>query len=523
MPSSIPKRRAACSWSYIRCEITDGGFQVRRFILLGYNRIMLVGMDSILKDQCKLAPGRPVIVAVSGGPDSLCLMDILYKAGYPIVIAHFNHKLREESDAEAEALGQMAERLQVPFAVESADVRAYSSENKLSIEEAARNLRYTFLFEQARRYDAQAVAAGHTADDQVETVLMHFVRGAGLRGLKGMTYRTVLPAFDPAVPIIRPLLDVWREETVVYCAGQGLRPFHDPSNESLNFLRNRIRHLLVPTLETYNPKFREAAWRTAQLLSADHEIVRDAVAVAWQQVTSTESENLVVLDAAILSSYSIGLQRHLIRMALERIVPQEEISFDALERAAGFLVDSDGRAQLSLPGDARLLREENRIYIAGRDAVLSFERWPQLPGDKDSIPLPVPGEVNLPGGWRITCEHWNIPALAREQMQANENPLQVWLDADKLAGDLSLRIRREGDRFEPFGLGGHTQKLSDFFTNVKLPQRARDRWPLLSVNDVIAWIPGYQLADPFRITKNSRRILYFTLVPPKKDDPSLDG
>lgn len=480
---------------------------------------MLIGMDSILKDRCKLVPGRPVIVAVSGGPDSLCLMDILQKVGYPIIIAHFNHKLREESDAEADALNEMAGRLQVPFVTESADVRAYSNENKLSIEEAARNLRYSFLFDQARLHQAQAVAVGHTADDQVETVLMHFVRGAGLRGLKGMNYRTVLSAFHPDIPIVRPLLDVWREETLVYCAGQGLRPFHDPSNESLNFLRNRIRHLLVPTLETYNPKFREAAWRTSQLLSADYEIIRGAVDAAWQQTAIAESDSLIALDASLFSKYSVGLQRYLIRTALEKIVPQEEIPFAVLERATGFLSNVNGGARLSLPGDARLLREENRIYIAGRDAILSFERWPQLPGDSDLIPMPVPGEVNLPGGWRVVCEHWNIPALAREQMQANENPLQAWLDADKLGvGDLSLRIRREGDRFEPFGLGGHTQKLSDFFTNVKLPQRARDRWPLLSLGDTIAWIPGYQLADPFRITKNSRQIIYITLTPPRQED-----
>ena len=478
---------------------------------------MLIGMDSILKDQCGLVAGRPVIVAVSGGPDSLCLMNILHQAGYSIVIAHFNHKLREESDAEAESLGQMAERLQVPFEVESADVRAHSNANKLSIEEAARNLRYSFLFEQARRHQAQAVAVGHTADDQVETMLMHFLRGAGLRGLKGMTYRTVLTVFDPAVPIVRPLLDVWREETVVYCAGQGLRPFHDPTNDSLNFLRNRIRHLLVPTLETYNPKFREAAWRTTQLLGADHEIIRDAVQAVWQKVVSAESENLIVLDAPILSGYSAGFQRHLIRAALERIVPQEEVSYDALERAVAFLANDNGRTQLSLPGDVRLLREERRIYIARRDAVLPFERWPQIPRDVDSIPLPVPGEVNLPGGWRFTCEKWNIPALAREQMQANENPFQVWLDAEKLSGGLYLRIRREGDRFEPLGLGGHTQKISDFFTNVKLPHRARNRWPLLSVDETIAWIPGYQLADPFRLTKNSRLIFYLTLSPPRKN------
>ena len=477
---------------------------------------MLLSMDSILKEECQLDPARPVIAAVSGGPDSLCLMDVLHKAGYPIVVAHFNHKLREESDAEAATVERLAERLGVSFEVESADVRAYSAGNKLSIEEAARNLRYTFLFEQARRHDAQAVAVGHTADDQVETVLMHFLRGAGLNGLKGMAYQTILAAFDPDIPVVRPLLDVWREETVVYCAGQGLRPQYDPSNESLDFLRNRIRHLLIPNLETYNPKFREAAWRTAQLLSADHAIVRDAVDAVWRQVLVAESENLIALDAHPLLNLPIGLQRHILRLALDRIVPEAEATYATVERAAAFLIDARGPGWLSLPGDARLLREHDRVYVAARDALLPFERWPQLPGDAESIPLPVPGAATLAGGWRLTVERVESPDLAREQAQANEDPFRAWLDAGQIHDDLSIRMRRDGDRFAPLGLGGHTQKLSDFFTNVKLPQRARERWPIVCLEETILWVPGYQLAEWFRLTQDSRQVLYFTLAPPKR-------
>jgi tRNA(Ile)-lysidine synthase len=473
-------------------------------------------MDSILQKECRLEPGRPIIVAVSGGPDSLCLMDILRRAGYPIIVAHFNHKLRDESDLEANTVEQMAARLRIPSVVESADVRAYSSEKKLSVEEAARNLRYSFLFEQARLRQAQAIAVGHTADDQVETVLMHFLRGAGLTGLKGMSYSAVLPAFDAHIPIVRPLLDVWREETVVYCAGQGLRPHHDPSNESLNFLRNRIRHLLIPTLETYNPKFRQAVLRTAQLLADDHAIVNQAVDAAWNQTVLTDSPGLTIFDAAALLPLSFGLQMRLLRRSLERIGPPDEIAFHTLERATAFLADPNRPVQISLSGGVRLLREADRFLVAGSEAALPFERWPQLPANVDSIPLSLPGGMELPGGWKFNCERWSIPALAWEQMRLNEDPFQAWLDADRLKGDLSLRVRRDGDRFEPLGMGGHTQKLSDLFTNEKVPQRARDRWPLLCAGEEIAWIPGFQPADPFRLTKSSRQIVYFNLVAPGK-------
>jgi tRNA(Ile)-lysidine synthase len=479
---------------------------------------MLPSMDSILRgaSACRLDPARPIVVAVSGGPDSLCLMDILRQAGYPIIVAHFNHKLREESDLEANTVEKMAGRLGLPSIIESADVRAFAEEKKLSIEDAARTLRYRFLFGQARQHGAQAVAVGHTADDQVETVLMHFLRGAGLNGLKGMTYSTILSIFDSEIPLVRPLLDVWREETVVYCAGQGLRPHYDPSNDSLNFLRNRIRHLLIPTLETYNPKFREAVWRTAQTLTADHVILIDSVDAAWTRSVVSESAGLVIFDSTTLTGFAPGLQRYLFRRAMERISPASDITYAALDRVTAFLAGPQRNSPLLLNGRMRLLREADQVFVAGESAVLPFERWPQLSTGADSLPLNTPCQVDLPGGWRFTCEPWNIPALAREQMQENEDPFQVWLDADSLKGNLSLRVRKKGDRFEPLGMDGHSQKLSDLFTNVKLPQRARERWPLLCAGETIAWIPGYQPAHPFRLMKTSRRILYFTLTSPTK-------
>ncbi|MBI3739868.1 MAG: tRNA lysidine(34) synthetase TilS, partial [Chloroflexi bacterium] len=167
---------------------------------------MLEKLESILRKQCDLDPQKPLLVGVSGGPDSLCLMDILRQAGYRIIVAHFNHKLRPEADVEATDVEKTAARYMLQCVVESADVRMHANAEGLSIEEAARNLRYKFLFAQARRFKAQAVAVGHTADDQVETVLMHFIRGAGLNGLKGMAYRTHLSIFDAEIPLVRPLL-----------------------------------------------------------------------------------------------------------------------------------------------------------------------------------------------------------------------------------------------------------------------------------------------------------------------------
>lgn len=477
---------------------------------------MLEKITTLLRTQCQLDPTRPTIVAVSGGPDSLCLMDVLRNTHHNIIVAHFNHTLREGADMEAEAVEVLATRFGLPFVSQSGDVRTFAHEKKLSIEEAARIMRYMFLFKTARAHSAQAIAVGHTADDQAETVLMHFLRGAGINGLKGMTHRTLLMNFDTDIPVVRPLLDTWREETVLYCAENGLRPHFDPSNDSTNFLRNRLRHLLIPTLETYNPKFREAAWRTAQLLQADHALVDEAVDASWARCVLTESTDLVAFDATLLSALSSGLLRHLLRRALERIAPAADVNYATLHRAEASIRNSARPSHTDLSGGARLLCEADQIFVAAERAVLPFERWPQLPAEADSVAVTLPSRVELSGGWVFTAEKWNIPALAWEQMQENEDPFQVWLDAQALKGNLSLRLRAEGDRFEPLGLDGHTQKLSDFFTNAKLPQRARDRWPLLCAGETIAWVPGFQPAHPFRLQQSSRQIVYFHLIAPTK-------
>src|SRR5574339_657395 len=254
---------------------------------------MLENIQSILQNQCGLTRDRPLVVGVSGGPDSLCLMSVLRKMGYRLVVAHFNRKLLPDADADANIVEQTAARLNLVSVIESGNVRAYADQEKLSIEEAARHLRYSFLMQQARRFGAQAVAVGHTADDQVETVLMHFIRGAGLAGLKGMSYRTILHTFDPEIPVVRPLLDMWREETIVYCAANGFRPRHDPSNASLDFFRNRLRHLLIPTLESYNPRFREVLWRTSRYLAGDYEILSGVLDEAWKSCVIQQNEEFV--------------------------------------------------------------------------------------------------------------------------------------------------------------------------------------------------------------------------------------
>ena len=476
---------------------------------------MLENIQSILHDQCGLHPSQPVVVGVSGGPDSLCLMSVLRKMGYRVIVAHFNHKLRPDADTDANIVEQTAARLNLVSVIENGDVRAYADAEKLSIEEAARNMRYRFLMQQAHRFKAQAVAVGHTADDQVETVLMHFIRGAGLAGLKGMSYRTIIHMFDPQIPIVRPLLDIWREETVVYCAANGFRPRHDPSNASLDFFRNRLRHLLIPTLESYNPRLREVIWRTSRSLAGDYEILSHILDEAWSQCVVQEQIGFIIFDSAALNKQLVGLQRSLIRRAIERIHPGElDLSYATLERASKFISDPEEhqRVRVDLTGGIHLLREGSLIYVVAGNVTLPIERWPQMPDESNTIPLKIPSQITLAGDWKLNCERWNMASLAVEQARSNDDPFQAWVDANGISDALELRVRQEGDRFQPLGMDGHEMKISDFFINVKLPQRARDRWPLLCMGEKVIWVPGYRPAHPFRLTDSTRQALYFSMT-----------
>jgi tRNA(Ile)-lysidine synthase len=477
---------------------------------------MSENIETILRNECGLVKYRPIIVGVSGGPDSLCLLEVLRQAGYVIIVAHFNHQLRPESSQDAIMVEKTASRLMVGCQIDGADVRVYADEEKLSLEEAARNLRYRFMFKLARERNAQAVAVGHTADDQVETILMHFMRGSALNGLKGMSYRSIIRTFDSEIPIVRPLLNMWREETVVYCAANGLRPHYDSTNASIDFQRNRIRHLLIPNLESYNPKFREAILRMSQSLKGDYALLMEMLETAWHETVTEAEEHSITFDASLLSSHSIGLQRNLIKHAMQTLSPNVDVNYSTLERAVTMINSpTHASSRVDLKGGLRMFHEAGYWYVCTLDAELPFNLWPQLT-EKTSLPVPTPGQVELAGGWKFNCERWGIPALAREQAKRNEDPFQAWLDVQNLSKPLKLRMRRQGDHFVPFGLDGHSQKLSDFFVNVKMPQRARDNWPLLCAGDEIIWVPGYRPAHSYRLTESTKTILYFSISRPRE-------
>lgn len=460
---------------------------------------------------CALQPERPLLVGVSGGPDSLSLMDALQQLGYSPVVAHFDHRLRPESVREAGLVRQEAENRGLPFVLGEEPVRDFARQQRLSLEEAGRILRYRFLFQAARQTGAQAVAVAHTADDQVETVLMHLLRGSGLSGLRGMTARALPNAWSREIPLVRPLLGVWREEVLAYCAERGLQPLLDASNLDARFFRNRLRRELLPYLERYNPAIRLALWKTASVLRGDHEVIERLVDEAWQACSLASGGGYVGFEAAALQGQPRAIQRRLLRRAVARLRPGlRDIGFEPVERALDFLAGPQPLGQRSLAAGLRVVREPGRFWLADREAELPAGDWPQVP-EGVAIPLQVPGEVHFAAGWRLRAEAARDAAQAWEGAAGRAGPFQEWIDLESLPAGLEVRARRPGDRFFPLGMGGHSVKLSDFMIEAGLPRRARRAWPLVCAGEAIVWVPGFRLAHTFRLRPETRRAARLSL------------
>lgn len=467
---------------------------------------------------------QSIIVAVSGGADSLCLLGTLHEQGYPLIVAHFDHQLRPDSADDAKFVAEIAAHYQLPFLLGAADVNAYARENKQTIEEAARNARYTFFFEQARIHNAQAVAVGHTADDQVETVLMHFLRGAGLNGLKGILPNTILPHFDPEIPLVRPILHLRRAETEAYCVTHNLVPREDVSNASEDYFRNKLRHTLIPELENYNPRFRESIIRTSHALQGDHALLSELINQTWRQIVRDESASHISFLLSPFLQLSPALVRNLIKNGMEKLLPgQTDLTFSTLERAAAFILDPNSPQRIDLASGLFLLKEADALHLTADERNLPLSGYPQLhviaSGAKQSpsiggeiasaIKLPRNDEtfvLELGADWVLT-----VSSPGAGQTAHSADPFQVTLAADAFCGELSLRTRRPGDRFHPLGMDGQSMKLKDFFINEKLPRRARNDYPLLCDEEGIVWLPGFRPAARVRVRESTQRTICFVL------------
>lgn len=479
-----------------------------------YNLIMFLKiLAQTAEDQCSLNRDDPVIVGVSGGADSLVLMHGLNALGFNLVIAHLDHGLREESDQDTQYVADLAAKLSLPFVTERIDVQSIAAQSSRSIEEAAREVRYQFLFSQAVKHQAQAVAVGHHADDQVETVLMHFLRGAALPGLSGMAYRRVMSAWDDSIPLVRPLLSLWREDIDSYLGQTGLDPRIDLTNQDTTYFRNRLRHDLIPELESYNPTIRQVLWRMSDVLRSEDKFLDDLTNQAWGRIFISEAQDRVELDRQKFLDCRKAIQRRVLRRAVSLLRPDlRDVGFDAVERGLAFIQNPSGRGEMDLAARLNLVIIGQTLIVKTWTADLPDWGNALLPDDGTCLPLEPGHSVALRNGWRLEADLLaQKPADVVDQVKALNAEI-AWLDIDKMEMPLIVRGRREGEVWKPLGMGGHTQALSDFFINQKVPEHLRDVWPLVCSGGQIAWICGLRPSEVFKISANTQHILRLRLV-----------
>lgn len=411
-------------------------------------RTIVSAVRLFAREHAVFRPG-PLVVAVSGGTDSVALALILAELreefGLVLHVAHFDHRTRPRTaPKDAAFVSDLANHIGAPVRVGRA-ARAPKSEDD------ARRDRYAFLRRFASEIGAGAIATGHTMDDQAETVLLHLARGSGLAGAAGMR-----PLRDG---IARPLLAIGRAETAAMCKAAKIRPREDPSNTSLKFARNRVRLRVLPELERINPKIRHALARFA-----------DAAAQTEENVPTSDATqgHPVVLDVRALPA-DLALRE---RVLADAWVASGGITLATSHRAALLKLASstDGSRRIDLPG-GQAVREYGRLMLA-RAAVGTNPVAPE-PVANAAVPVPLKrgGQV-IWHGWRISLD---VPTDA--------TPYAGSVDARSVAR-LGVRARRPGDRIATMG------KLQDIFVDAKLPARARDTWPLVTLDDAVIWVPG---------------------------------
>lgn len=482
-----------------------------------YSRIAEVVRREKLIDK-----GDLVIVAVSGGADSLALLHLLFRLkeegmAFSLYVAHLNHGLRgHAARGDAAFVREEARRLGIPCSVGKADVRDYCQTHRLSLEDGARRLRYDYFLQLARRTGASRVAVGHHRDDQVETMLMNVLRGTGLDGLTGMKYRRYL---DEDITLIRPLLEEPREEVESFCRERNIIPRLDHTNLDTGFMRNRVRLQLLPFLENeFNPGVRRALQHLARLLVQDRDLLEQtAEEVLSRLLIKKEDDYCLVLDGKALLSEHPALQGRVLRNAVRNLLGSlpREMGPLHVHKIMGLQREGSPHGVLHLPGGLKVSRSYDNLTF--------YYREPPQVGQLSPLTLPVPGEIELAG----TVSNLQAELFPPGQLKwPPDRRKEAYLDFDRVvlcqeeaeqkkqtsAGKLELLVRSRlpGDRFHPLGAPGR-RKLKSFLIDQKIPRDIRERLPLVVAGKEIVWVAGWQISHLCRVTPQTREVLVLTL------------
>jgi tRNA(Ile)-lysidine synthase len=416
--------------------------------------------------------GTRLLCAVSGGIDSVVMLNLLNEMNYECVVAHCNFKLRgEESDSDEKFVRDMCEKMYIPCFVNTFDTHKFADETGLSIQMAARKLRYDWFYELAEKENCQYIALAHNSDDQAETVILNIVRGTGIRGVSGMK--------PLQGKLFRPLIEVSRAD-IEQISAEGNIPFHnDSTNATTKYARNKVRHLVMPLLEEINVAAKENILRSVSYFADTERIMNDYVQKVKEQALS-----------AVGDFWRIDVEKLTQTVApstvLFEILVGEGIPKPLASESVCLLEAQTGRK--CILGDMEVVRNRNFIEVRRNDSEnADFEATINVIGDLKKY------------GFDISM------AYCDDDFVCERNPEIAYLDVKKLKFPLRLRNWRFGDKFVPLGMKG-ARKLSDFFKDEKLSQAEKSEVQILESDGKIAWVVGMRIDDRFKFDKNTKEV-----------------
>lgn len=465
--------------------------------------------------------GETVVCAVSGGPDSVAMLHILRELNdlqqlkWKLHVAHVNHGLRgKASDEDEEFAGRLAEKHQLPFHTTRVDVAAARKERRMSVEEAARKLRYEYLQQVGLEIGAQKIAIAHNMDDQAETILHRILRGTGLRGLKGMApIRVISRKHD--LFVVRPLIEIERYEIEAYLREKAVPYRTDLSNFDTSLTRNKIRHKLIPSIEAdFNPRVRMALVKLGQTAGSFYLLLREIANEVYENTKMVSGEGEVCLSVEEFAKLPPAIQTLIIDRSVKTVLGRmPQLNFEHYLEIISLCGEHAYQKAIRLPRGLEARREGYVLRIAR-------PRTPPPPIKFRQQGVKVPGrtlirKLNL----QIDAEILEGKIVGLKDYIRNKDYTEEIIDYEKLKGPLVARLRHHGDQFVPLGSRG-TTKLKKFFIDNKVPKDVRDRIPILTDGSRIVWVVGYRIGDDVKITDATTKVLKLKVKRLEEPEPA---